>query len=100
MRAARATTYTVRLPNGLVQIHTEPGATVFIDGERIGETPLGPVSLTIGTRQVRVTHPELGEGREGIEVRHDRTADVSVNFQPRQAPADPSIMPPLSRSLP
>jgi len=44
----------------------EPGATVFVDGERVGETPLGgPLRLDQGTHRVRVGRRGY---RERIEV--------------------------------
>jgi hypothetical protein len=95
--AARVTTHVVRLPEGSVQVHTAPGATVSIDGARIGEAPLGSVLVTIGTRQITVRHPDLAERHEGVEVRQDRPAELTLMFEARQAPAVRSILPPLSR---
>lgn len=37
---------------------SEPGATVLVDGEPVGTTPLpGPVPVDIGERQIRITKP-------------------------------------------
>jgi hypothetical protein len=98
VKSGRVTTHAVRLPEGVVQVHTEPGATLFIDGARVGVAPLGPVLVTIGTRQITVTHPELGERREGVEVRQDSPAELTLMFEHRRGPADPSSMPPLTRT--
>ncbi|WP_437614822.1 PEGA domain-containing protein [Sorangium sp. So ce834] len=44
---------------------SEAGATVFVDGEEVGQTPLrAPVLLDVGTRKIRVTK----KGFEAFEV--------------------------------
>ena len=40
-----------------------PWAEVWIDGESIGETPIGKVSVPIGWHEIVFRHPELGEKR-------------------------------------
>jgi hypothetical protein len=87
VRAASVTSHTVTLPNGRVQVHTEPGAQVSIEGKRVGTAPLGPLPVQIGTREVVVTHPSLGERREIVEVRLDRVTDITIA---RREAVDPS----------
>ena len=48
-------------PKGSMAINAQPWAEVFIDGERVGETPIGSVPVPIGTHEVGFRHPELGE---------------------------------------
>jgi len=50
-------------PKGTVSLNATPWAEVFVDGERIGETPLANVPVTIGVREFVFRHPELGEKR-------------------------------------
>ena len=51
----------VEWPNGSIALNAQPWADVWIDGERIGETPIGNVAVPIGAHEVVFRHPELGE---------------------------------------
>ena len=54
IRAASVTSHTVTLPNGRLQVNTEPGAQVSIEGQPMGVAPLGPLPVQIGNREVVV----------------------------------------------
>jgi hypothetical protein len=68
-------------PNGTVSINAVPWADVWIDGNSLGQTPLGNVSVSLGEHEIVFRHPELGERREKALVRSDRLTRVSANFQ-------------------
>ena len=87
VRPAAVTSHTVAMPNGRVQVHTEPGAQISIEGQRVGTAPLGPLPVPIGTREVVVTHPDMGERREFVEVRFGVVTDVTIT---RREAIDPS----------
>src|SRR4030095_1070796 len=78
VRPGQVTARTVTLPTGLFHVNTDPGAEVWIEGERVGIAPLGPVATPIGTREVIVRHPQLGEHRAAALVRVGGTAAISV----------------------
>jgi len=54
---------TVRLdwPKGSMALNAQPWAEVWVDGDKKGETPIGNISVPIGTHEVVFRHPELGE---------------------------------------
>ena len=68
-------------PNGSISINALPWADVWIDGNLVGETPLGNVSVPLGEHQIVFRHPELGERREKVIVRSDRPTRVSTNLR-------------------
>jgi PEGA domain len=68
-------------PNGSVSINAVPWAEVWIDGNSVGETPLGNVSVPLGEHEIVFRHPDLGERREKAIVRLDRLTRVSANLQ-------------------
>jgi hypothetical protein len=68
-------------PNGTVSINAVPWADVWIDGNSLGQTPLGNVSVSLGEHEIVFRHPELGERREKAIVRSDRLTRVSANLQ-------------------
>jgi hypothetical protein len=92
IRPAAVTSHTVTLPNGRLQVNTEPGAQVTIEGTPMGVAPLGPLPVQIGTREVVVTHPALGERREFVEVHFGDVTEVTIA---RREAADPAKLYPL-----
>lgn len=72
----------VEPPPGTVHLDSTPPAEVWIDGQRIGETPLADVAVPIGTREVVFKHPTLGERREVITVTAAGPVRVAVTFAP------------------
>jgi PEGA domain len=58
----------VTLPQGTLSINALPWADVMLDGQPVGQTPLGNLSVTIGTHEIVWRHPELGERRETVKV--------------------------------
>jgi len=54
--------------NGAININAQPWASVWIDGTAVGETPIGNYSVPVGTHEVVLRHPELGERRETVTV--------------------------------
>ena len=59
--AGRVTTIALDWPTGSMALNAVPWADVWIDGQRVGETPVGNLSLPIGPHEVVFRHPELGE---------------------------------------
>ena len=71
----------IDLPNGTLSVNAQPWAEVWIDGERIGETPIGNLSRRIGNHEVLFRHPELGERRETVVVAVGRPARIGVDLR-------------------
>jgi hypothetical protein len=68
-------------PKGTLALNALPWAEVWVDGERIGETPIGSVSLPIGSHEVVFRHPDLGERRSSVSVVTGATTKVSVDLR-------------------
>jgi hypothetical protein len=66
--AGRTSNAAVPLPNGTLSINAQPWAQVSIDGRSVGVTPIGNLSLPIGSHEVTWRHPQLGERRQMISV--------------------------------
>jgi hypothetical protein len=67
-------------PKGAVNFNAVPWAEVFVDGERVGETPLANILVTIGTREVVFRHPELGEHRRTVTVTQGDVLHVNTDL--------------------
>jgi hypothetical protein len=80
----RVTPMRIDLPKGAVALNASPWAEVWVDGDRLGDTPIGNVSLPIGAHEVVFRHPELGEQRHMVTVTLNGPARLSVDMRKRQ----------------
>jgi PEGA domain len=71
----------IDLPNGVVNLNASPWAEVFIDGQRVGETPIGNLSVPIGPHEVLFRNPQLGEKRHAISVSLAAPVRLSVEMK-------------------
>ena len=69
----------IDVPNGTMSLNAAPWAEVFVDGERVGETPIGNLSRPIGRHDVLFRHPQLGERHETLVVTLQGTARLGVD---------------------
>jgi hypothetical protein len=76
----RTAAISVTLPKGTVSLNAIPWASVFIDGENIGDTPIGNFPLTVGQHEVVFRNPELGEQRRIVSVTTRSPARLSVDL--------------------
>lgn len=67
-------------PRGRANLNASPWAEVWIDGNRIGDTPIANHSLPLGIREVVFRHPDLGERRAMVTIKADGPAVVSVDL--------------------
>lgn len=56
------------LPKGSLSINALPWADVWLDGQPMGTTPLGNLSVSVGNHEVIWRHPQLGERRQVVKV--------------------------------
>jgi hypothetical protein len=68
-------------PKGSMALNAQPWADVWIDGERIGETPIGNASVSIGPHEIVFRHPELGEQVVRATVTAGQPTRVSVDMR-------------------
>jgi hypothetical protein len=59
IEAGKVTAVPLKLPQAPIQINALPWADVWIDGQRVGETPLANVMQTIGPHEIVFRHPQL-----------------------------------------
>ena len=81
VEAGKSTAVKVDLPNGVLSINAQPWAEVWVDGQRIGETPIGNLARPLGAHEVVFRHPELGERRETVVVTFGKPARLGVDMR-------------------
>jgi serine/threonine-protein kinase len=81
VRPGQTAQLAVEVPGGALSVNAQPWANVTVDGRDLGETPLANISLPIGTHEVMLRHPTLGERREVATVRLGAPSRVSVDLR-------------------
>ncbi len=66
-------------PKGQVSVNALPWAEVFVDGTRMGETPLANIQVPLGTREFVFKHPTYGERRVTATIT-SKSPPLSVDF--------------------
>lgn len=86
VKAGTKATIHVDVPNAPLSINALPWAEAWIDGKRVGETPIGNYLIQVGTHEVVFRHPDLGERRQTVTVSLKAPARVSVDMRKSQQP--------------
>jgi len=81
VQAGKTATVRLEAPAGTVHINAVPWAEVWMDGQRIGETPIGNLQAPIGSRELVFRHPDLGERRAAVLVTLKEPARVSIDLR-------------------
>jgi len=81
IESGKTSSKTVAVPNGSIFVNVRPWAEVMIDGQLVGTTPLGVLSLPIGNHEVILRHPELGQRKETVSVRTGNPVRLDVEFR-------------------
>jgi hypothetical protein len=82
--AGKSTRLTVALPKGVIHLNAAPWAEVWIDGDKVGETPIGNLPITIGPHEIVFKHPELGEQHHAATVTAGTPTRLSVDLRKPQ----------------
>ena len=53
---------------------------MWIDGEKVGETPIGNYAVTIGPHEIVFKNPDLGEQRHAATVTAATPVKLSVDL--------------------
>jgi PEGA domain-containing protein len=77
----KVTPIKIEFPKGTIALNATPWAEVWVDGEKIGETPIGNYQLTLGTHDILFRHPDLGEQRHVAIVTLNTPARLSVDLR-------------------
>ena len=79
-QAGKVATATVTLPNGTLSVNALPWAEVWVDGRSSGTTPLANLAVPIGSHDILLRHPQLGERRRTVTVTEHTPVRVGVDF--------------------
>jgi hypothetical protein len=82
--AGKTQTVAIDLPRAPISINATPWAQVWLDGQALGDTPIGNLTATIGSHEVIFRHPQLGERRVTALVTLKAPARVAVDMSAPQ----------------
>ncbi|MET0402846.1 MAG: protein kinase [Cystobacter sp.] len=68
------------LAKGTLDLRVRPFATVYVDGVKLGDTPLSPPELTAGRHTVKLVNEEFGEKKFDIVIEPNKPSLLKVNF--------------------
>ena len=68
-------------PQGTIAINAAPWANVWLDGQELGETPVGNTQVPVGTHEVIFRHPQLGEQKYTATVTTTAPTRLSVDMR-------------------
>jgi hypothetical protein len=77
----KVTPLSIEMPMGVINVNASPWAEVWIDGRRVGETPIGNLPMSIGPHEVVFRHPQLGEKRQAVSVTLKAPVRLSVEMK-------------------
>jgi hypothetical protein len=77
----RVASISVDLPKGTLALNAIPWAEVWVDGDRVGETPIGNFPISMGPHEVVFRHPEFGEQRHAVTVKGGGPVRLSVDLR-------------------
>jgi hypothetical protein len=66
-------------PRGTVSLNAAPWAEVYLDGQKLGDTPLTS-QVPLGVREFVFKHAQHGERKVSATIRANATSPVSVDF--------------------
>jgi hypothetical protein len=81
IEAGKTALLPIDVPDGILNINAQPWAEVWIDGRRLGETPIANVTRPIGSHEVILRHPDLGERRETVTVTLKQPTRLGVDMR-------------------
>jgi hypothetical protein len=81
--ADKTTDIRLEVPRGTLAINAQPWADVSVDGQQVGQTPIGALSLPLGSHEVVFRHPQFGERRETVLVTLKQPARIGVDLRPK-----------------
>jgi eukaryotic-like serine/threonine-protein kinase len=69
------------MAKGTLELRVRPYATVFIDGKKVGDTPMAPVELTAGSHVVKLSNPDLAKTvTRTVRVKPQESTLLKINL--------------------
>ena len=67
-------------PRGTVNLNAVPWAEVWLDGQKLGDTPLAGTPVPLGEREFVFKNPQFGEKKVSATIKAGTNSPVTVDF--------------------
>jgi hypothetical protein len=67
-------------PTGELNLNATPWAEIWIDGQKVGDTPIANLKVPVGTHEIIFKHPQLGDRKVTVTIHANAPASASVDF--------------------
>ena len=67
-------------PRGKANINAAPWASVYVDGEKVGDTPLANVPIRLGLREIVFKNPQFPDRKIVATIKAGTTSTFTVDF--------------------
>jgi hypothetical protein len=74
-------TVPVDLPTGMINLFSDQPAEVYVDGEKVGESPLSSLQVALGPHEVVARNARYGEVRYTVRVTLAAPVQLRVTFR-------------------
>lgn len=79
--AGKTVNLAIPLPSGRLSVNAVPWADVSLDGVAVGTTPLGDLTVPIGSHEIVFRHPQLGERRQIVTVKAKTPTRIGIDLR-------------------
>jgi hypothetical protein len=76
----KVTRVSVPIPDGTLSVNATPWAEVFVDGNPIGQTPVGNLPMRAGSHELVFRNPKFAEKKQTVVVRPGQPARVTLDL--------------------
>ena len=76
IRPGEVVAVTVAMTPVTIEVVAPAEAEILVDGQLVGTAPVGPLQVAVGTREIRMRHPTLGERRQVVSVTYHAPARI------------------------
>jgi hypothetical protein len=84
---------------GRLMVLAPAGASVLIDGQLVGRTPMSPTEVATGDHILEIRHANYLEYRQPIKIEGGKSANFEIDLKPRPTGPTPQEVANLRRSL-
>ncbi len=67
---------TIAMPPATIEVVAPAESEILVDGRSVGTAPLGSLEVAVGTREIVMRHPTLGERRQVVSVTYNTPVRV------------------------
>jgi len=71
----------LELPIGMMNLYSDQTAEVYVDGQKVGETPLPSLPVPLGSHEVVFRHPKYGDVRYTVSVTLVAPVQLKITFR-------------------